>query len=201
MADGYRRVVITGEILARAEERARSLPIHDYSHRAYEANLVGSIGEIVFEMFLEHHKVSYRDDTWSTERDYVVADQFSVDVKTKDRTVYPRLDYDNSVPIYNHEHQQPDYYYFVSLVRDPRLPPADARRFTVACLVGAIDQERLQQRATRWEAGQTDPRNGTKFWTACLNVEMEQLLSNAEMIALFKGPAAGEACAGNFSDS
>ena len=164
-----------------------SLPIFDYSHRAFEANLVGCIGEVVFESFLDHHGISYQDDTWSTERDYVIAGKFSVDVKTKDRTVYPRRDYDNSVPIYNHEHQRPDFYYFVSLVRDAGKAADDPRRFDVACLMGGIGQGRLESRATRWEAGQTDPRNGTKFWTACLNVSMTDLQSNAEMIAIFKG--------------
>jgi hypothetical protein len=180
-------VLLTEEILYRAEERARALPVFDYSHRAYEANLVGSIGEIVFEMFLDHHHISYRDDTWSTERDYVVAERFSVDVKTKDRTVYPRPDYDNSVPIYNHDHQRPDYYYFVSLVRDSAVAARDSRRFLAACVLGAIDQQLLERHATRWEAGQVDPRNGTKFWTACLNVGMADLRSNGEMISLFRG--------------
>jgi hypothetical protein len=194
MADGYRRISLTEDILCRAEERAKALPIFDYSHRAFEANLVGSIGEVVFEMFLDRHGIPFRDVTWSTERDYVVANGISVDVKTKDRTVYPRADYDNSVPIYNHDHQRPDYYYFVSLVRDAGAAAGDPRRFKAACILGAIDQERLDRQATRWEAGQTDPRNGTTFWTACLNVGMADLRSNAEMIALFKGegPATGK---------
>jgi hypothetical protein len=111
-------------------------------------------------------------------------------VKTKDRTVYPRPDYDNSVPIYNHDHQRPDYYYFVSLVRDAGTATNDPRRFKAACILGAIDQGRLNRKATRWEAGQTDPRNCTTFWTACLNVGMANLQSNVEMIALFKGNTA-----------
>lgn len=187
MAVGYRRVRLSEDIISRAEQRAKSLPIFDNSHRAHEANLVGCIGEVVFEMFLDHHKVSYQDDTWSTEHDYVVAGKYSVDVKTKDRTVFPRADFDNSVPLYNHEHQRPDYYYFVSLVRDARIPANDPKRFTTACILGAIDQAGLEQRASRWEAGQTDPRNGTTFWTACLNVAMHDLRSNAEMIDIFKG--------------
>lgn len=196
MANGYRRVLLTEELLARAEERAKSLPIFDYSHRAYDANLVGSIGEIVFEMFLDHHGVPYRDDTWSTKRDYIVGNDISVDVKTKDRTVYPRADYDNSVPMYNHDHQRPNYYYFVSLVRDPGIATDDPRRFIAACLLGAIDQERLETQSRRWEAGETDDRNGTKFWTSCLNVAMCDLYSNADMLSIFKSGTSVERAPG-----
>jgi hypothetical protein len=177
MASGYRRVLLSGEILSRAEDRARSLPIFDHSHRAYEANLVGSIGGIVFDMFLDHHGVAYRDDIWSTERDYIVWDAMSVDVKTKDRTVYPLPHYGNSAPINNHDHQRPDDYYFVSLVRDVGISQSDPRRFKVGTKKAWNGKVR---------AGRLDPRNGTKFWTACLNVAIGDLRSNAEMIGIFR---------------
>jgi hypothetical protein len=40
--------------------------------------------------------------------------------------------------------------------------------------------------AKRWDAGQTDPSNGTKFWTACLNVQLDQLTPNDQLRETFR---------------
>ncbi len=187
MATSYAEVLLTDEIRQEAFARAQSLPIFEGSHRKLEANVVGCIGEVVFERFLEKHGVTYVDHRESTSRDYEVNGQLSLEVKTKDRTVRPRIDYDNSVPAYNHEHQRPDYYYFVSLLRDSAGLGSDVRRFTHAFILGGIDLETLDREGARWETGQVDPSNGTRFWTACINVSMEKLISNKEMIAVFRG--------------
>lgn len=189
MAETFRRVVLTQALLDVAFQRASLLPIFDYSHRKFEANYVGCIGEVVFERFLDHHRICYRDDTSSTERDYVIDDEFTVDVKTKDRTVLPRADYDNTVPLYNHEHQRPDFYYFISLLRDTTAEANDPYRFSVACLLGGISLADLDRVGTRWKAGQVDPRNGTKFWTSCINVPMTELLSNDDFLACLRSRA------------
>lgn len=187
MATGYRRLTLSDQLLGLAVERARSLPVFEYSHRKSEANLVGCIGEVVFEAFLRHHDIAFRDDTISTRRDYVVAEGLTLDVKTKDRTVPPRLDYENSVPLYNHVHQRPDYYYFVSLHRDDQQDPADPRKFKEAYLVGGIAIGELDAVAVHRKKGEVDPANGTRFWTDCLNVRMDQLTSNADMLKVFRG--------------
>ncbi len=186
MAGGYRRLPLTRGLVEAAVARARSLPIFDYSHREFDANLVGCIGELVFETFLTYHQIQFQDSRQSTERDYIVGRSLTVDVKTKDRTVPPRKDFDNSVPLYNHEHQRPHYYYFVSLQRDRAADTSDPGRFTAAYLLGGIDLPRLDVVGVRWNAGQIDPANGTRFWTACLNVRMGDLHSNDEMLAAFR---------------
>ena len=89
------------------------------------------------------------------------------------------------MPLYNHEHQRPDYYYFVSLLRDSQATPRSPARFIAANLVGGIDLETLDRDGTKWDKGQTDPSNGTTFWTACMNVTMAQLLPNAEILRRF----------------
>lgn len=184
MANSFKCVTVTPALLETAFERAKLQPIYEYSHRKKEANIVGCLGEVVFEKFLAHFGIEFEDCRHGTEHDYRVSG-YTVDVKTKDRTVAPRLDFDNSVPLYNHEHQRPDYYYFVSLLRNPAIDARNPNRFTHAFLVGAIDLETLDRDGTRWEAGQTDPTNGTTFWTACMNVTMGQLLSNETILSRF----------------
>lgn len=99
MADGYRRVSLRKALIDEAVRRAENLPVFENSHRGPHANLVGCIGEVVFERFLEHHGIDYVNVTGSTRRDYVVRGAISLDVKTNDRTVAPRRSYENLVPL------------------------------------------------------------------------------------------------------
>jgi hypothetical protein len=188
MANTYQHTYLTPEILAFALTRAKSLPVFKGSHRKLQANIVGSIGEVVFEQFLERNLVPFEDCRDSTKHDYLVgAQRLTLDLKTKDRTVKPRIDYDNSVPLYNHEHQRPRYYFFVSLLRSPGADEEDIQRFTSAFLLGGIDIKTLDRDGTKWEAGQTDPSNGTTFWTACINVSMRQLFSCSQLLRTLRG--------------
>lgn len=181
------RVALNDEWLERAVDRARSLPVFEYSKRKAQANLVGCIGEVVFEAFLAHHGIAFEDHTASTERDYVIEGRLSLDVKTKDRTVRPASHYECSVPLYNHDHQRPDFYFFISLLRDRADRSSNPRRFKEAFLVGGIALPVLDAVAVHREEGEVDPSNGTRFWTDCLNVRIDQLASNAEMLEVFRG--------------
>jgi len=189
----YRQANLTPELLRQAEERASELPIFDGSHRELQANIIGCIGEVVFQKFLIHHQVPFEDLTNRTDLDYIINGTISVDVKTKDRTVFPQRHFANSVPLYNHDHQRPDYYYFVSLLRDRTNHSDDLSRFKKAFLMGGIDIGTLERFGERKEAGQTDP-NGTTFWTSCINVSMTQLISNAEMLEVFKATTGNPRC-------
>lgn len=186
MTDTNRKILLTDEIWGAALARANSLPVFERSHRKLQANVVGCIGEIVFEHFLKWNQVPFEDHRESTQRDYMISGKISLEVKTKDRTVKPAAKFDNSVPLYNHEHQRPDYYYFVSLLRSRDGDERDIRRFTAAFLLGGVDLITLDREGTRWAAGQIDPSNGTRFWTACINVGMKKLLSNEEMLRIFR---------------
>ena len=70
-------------------------------------------------------------------------------------------------------------------MRHSRQSTTDLKRFFEAHILGAVSRRRLEQVGQHWKAGTTDPRNGTTFWTDCLNVSMEQLLENTEMTRLF----------------
>ena len=169
-----------------ASQRVAAGNIYERSHRGEEANEVGFLGEVVAEKWFQRHDIHFKDMRTKTTHDYLLFGSSTIDVKTKDRTVLPRIDYDNSVPLYNHDHQRPDYYLFISLVRDKSIPVSDIRRYRTACIVGGIDIETLDFIGKDWEAGETDARNGTKFWTACRNIEMSQLIPTKEIVRLWK---------------
>lgn len=183
LATSYLQIDLERDLLERAYHQAQALPVFDNSHRGLDANYIGCIGEILVASYLKRHGVDVDDDREKTTHDFRAGpNKLTVDVKTKDRTVAPKIFYDNSVPLYNHDHQRPDFYYFVSLYRPARASKDDIFRFQRAFVIGGIGIVTLDSVGKKWEAGQVDPNNGTKFWTACINVSMAQLLSNKEML-------------------
>jgi len=186
MTKTYTRLFLGREWLDIVYSRASNLPEYGFSHRKLQANYVGCIGEKVMTEFFQKHNIAFADDRHLTSHDFSIGGKITLDVKTKDRTVLPKIHYDNSVPLYNHEHQRPNYYYFVSLLRDRNSAESDIYRFKEAFILGGIDIQRLDKIGKKWGAGETDPTNGTKFWTACINVGMDDLIPNNEMISVLK---------------
>jgi hypothetical protein len=173
---------ITETLLAIAQQRLNITPIFDGSHRGTDANQVGVLGELIVEQWLAENTIYFKDERELTTHDYSLINGKKFDVKTKDRTVKPQTHYDCSVPMYNHSHQRPDYYIFVSLQRDKSNKTSDLSRFHTAHIVGGINFLQLEKRGTLWKAGETDTANGTTFWTDCINVSVQQLVKPFEVI-------------------
>lgn len=183
------RITCGEELWSLAVERAATKPIYANSHRKAAANELGCLGEVAAELWMRREKIFFTDETGCTTHDYRLANGLTVDVKTKDRTVPPIPTYDCSVPEYNHEHQLPDYYLFVSLQRDKSYPyPTSIRRFTHAYILGGISLDQLESIGQRWGADEVDPANGTRFWTACINVRINQLESPATVSRIWSLP-------------
>jgi hypothetical protein len=161
--------------------------VFEKSHRKDEANGVGCLGEVIAEHWMKHHNIPYTPELEKTTHDYLVGNGLTIDVKAKDRTVAPKFDYDNSAPLYNHAHQRPDYFFFISLERDRTDKTKDIRRFHTANILGSISYEELDKIGIPFLENEKDWRNNTKFWTDCLNVEMWQLIPLTETIDIFKG--------------
>ncbi|MBY5949114.1 hypothetical protein [Photobacterium rosenbergii] len=178
---------ISEAVYQEAEARSANQPVFAYSHREDEANGVGCLGEIIAEYWMRENHIPFKPDLGETTHDYVIGNNLKVDVKTKDRTVRPRIDYDNSAPFYNHSHQKPDYFFFISLERQKGDDKKDIRRFHTAHIVGAISYDELDEVGVLFLENDVDWRNKTKFWTDCLNVEMWQLIPLKETIEIFKG--------------
>ena len=173
----FARTQITSDDIASAEEILAETPVYKGSHREEAANHVGIMGEVIARRWLKAMGVKYVP-TNTTQHDLIMPKPSkTIDVKTKDRTVIPRLDYEASVPLYNHEHQRPDYYLFLSLHRDKSLPSNDLRRFQEAYVLGAASQKLLHTKGIERDAGEVDPRNGTKFWTKIINLYHYDLIA------------------------
>ena len=148
------------------------MPVYAGSHRKQAGNLVGALGDIVFEHFLRGHGIPFAS-RYTTTDDLEIFGA-TADVKTKDRTVTPEPHHECSAPPYNHEPQRPDFHVFVSLYRDRDPTTAGLARLSHACLLGWPSIRQVDD-GRRWEAGDVDPENGTRFWTACLNIAVRDL--------------------------
>ena len=172
---------LNDDIWIDGEKRSKELPIYKNSHRQIEANQVGVLGEIIAEIWMRHLNITFEEEKYTT-HDYRLSKiNKTFDVKTKDRTVYPKLTYDCSVPLYNHLHQLPDFYLFISLMRDKTITGSNIRSFKKAYILGMCDQKLLHEKGIVWKKGQTDPENGTTFWTDCINLKIYQLISPSDI--------------------
>lgn len=151
-------------------------PIYDHSYRKLAGNQVGFLGEIIVKNFLNDHNVNFKE-YFNTKFDLILDDGKTIEIKTKDRTVSPDLDYDCSLPLYNHEHQSADYYFFVSLLRDKFHGLNELSRFHSAFILGFSTNKQIHKLGIVWRKGQVDPSNKTKFWTDCINIKIKDLYS------------------------
>ena len=136
---------------------------------------------------MQSRGIKYTSELNNTVYDYHLECGLTIDVKTKDRRCKPKINFDNSAPLYNHEHQRPDYFLFVSLERNKDDISTNLRRFHSAHIVGSISYNELDRVGIPFLKNEEDWRNGTTFWTDCLNVEMWQLVPLKETIDIFIG--------------
>lgn len=172
--NGVVTVPVTEDDYDLARGLIASRPVYRGSHRGEAANEVGCLGEaVVLRVLSEDYGIPV-EPVFDTTHDLELPDGSTVEVKTKDRTVAPRPEYDCSVPDYVADHQRADFYVFVSL---QRAKDADGRleRFHTAHLVGVGSPHLLARRGRLMAAGTTDT-NGTTFWTSCRNVAISDLV-------------------------
>jgi hypothetical protein len=161
-------------IFEQAEYRLALMPVYKASYRKNGANQTGVIGEIITERWLSANGIFYSADK-TTQYDLRLLNNETIDVKTKERSTIPRLNFDCSVALYNHEHQRPNYYFFVSLRRNNKANRQDLRRFTHAYLVGAANQTQLLSYGRIIPANSVDQDNGMKNWTSMINISLDKL--------------------------
>lgn len=172
-------------IFDEANFRLANMSVYKKSHRQNGANQTGVIGEIVTERWLSAMGVFYTPDK-TTQYDLKLLNGEKIDVKTKERQAKPRSQFDCSVALYNHEHQMPDYYFFVSLLRDPRKPATDIYRFTHAYLLGAVNQPQLKRFGRHVPAETLDEENGMTNWTAMYNIPIDLITPCDQVIEKWK---------------
>lgn len=85
-----------------------------------ERNVLGMLGEICYVMMMsrimDRSQIKFLPNPDNPNYDYDVKIYNSTfDVKTKQRTVQPRMDYDASIAAYSKDQQKCDYYAFTSI--------------------------------------------------------------------------------------
>ena len=161
------------DLLEEADLRAKFQGELKDSMRGMQANQVGALGELVGMRYLSGRGIKY-EEVFCTEYDLRLTDSnTTLEFKTKERTVAPLDSYECTVPVYNHDHQRPDYYFFVSLQSSGKSD--DIRRFTAAHILGMISFANFEKKAQRWNPSDTDLSNNWKPSIECLNVKITDL--------------------------
>ena len=135
----------------------------------------GAVGQAVFERVLEQIGVQF-EFIASIFYDYDT-DRGTVEVKTKERAVDPRPEYEASVYDYNSQRQNAEHYAFVSLRLAPghtKHSEAKLHRYDVGWVCGIISGEDLARKAKRVEVGDPLP-NGQQAQFVSHNVTYAEL--------------------------
>jgi hypothetical protein len=161
--------------LEAAQARSELLGELNRSMRGTQANQVGALGELIGMDYLRSCGVEI-EEVFSTSYDVRVKIDGvwkTLEFKTKERTVVPQPFYDCTVPAYNHDHQRPDFFLFISLVSSGKSDQIS--RFSRAFILGSITLERFDELATPWSPNQTDQSNGWTPTIECYNVPISHL--------------------------
>jgi hypothetical protein len=161
--------------LESAQSRSELVGELGRSMRGLSANQVGSLGELIGVDYLRSCGLEV-EEVFSTSYDVRVkidGDWKTLEFKTKERSVIPQPHYDCTVPAYNHDHQRPDFYLFISLVSSGK--SADINRFHTGYVLGSISLDKFDKLATAWNPKQTDESNGWTPTIECYNVPISSL--------------------------
>ena len=180
----YEEVELTEDCLSRAANFAEDIRFVKSirgNGRTESRKPVGAIGETVLIDYLKGKEIEVidnREGKDATKYDLLVNGK-KVEVKTKDRTVSPKPYYECSVPLYNHTHQIPDWFYFISLYRD-------SNKYKRAYILGGITYKELEDEGVVMMDGDIDIRNGWACNESCINITINKLVPNASMLNLLK---------------
>ena len=169
-----RKFKISEEALKAAKARAEALPLLNNSIRKGRGATVAYIGEAVVKRVLNGEI----EDTY--DYDVMYGDSIKVDVKTKERTVPPRENYNCTVADFNTK-QKCDEYAFVSVLND----------HSTAWYLGKISKEDFYKEAKFYEEGELDPDSPPSkdfyFKADCYNIPISKLSLDNALDALPQG--------------
>ncbi len=177
------RVEIDSFILHRAEQIVKSENIpggaqdRSISGKGERATWCGAVGQAIFERAMEEAAVPFTI-TSVKEQDYLVP-AGRLEVKTKERAVAPRPEYEASVYEYNQAWQQPDWLGFVSLKFAPgysKDSAASLEKYEAGYVVGCIEHQRFMAKAFAVKKGDALPY-GQPAGYPTLNIEHQELES------------------------
>jgi len=167
--EGFIQVKITPNMIQSATTKAGQLGILRNSIRKGKGNLVGFLGEeIVLAYFQQEFPQAVSLNTYDHD---IKINGTTFEVKTKDRTVQPTLDYDASIAMYNTK-QRADVLVFVSLYRPNK---SDPTLYTEGFITGWIQKNDYFFGAKMFKVGDIDPSNGWKVKADCANRPYREL--------------------------
>jgi len=161
--------------LEAAQTRSERVGELKSSMRGLSANQVGSLGELIGVDYLRACGLEV-EEVYSTSFDVRIkidGECKTLEFKTKERTVVPQPYYDCTVPAYNHDHQRPDFFLFISLLSSGKSD--QITRFQTGYILGSISLEKFDRLATAWNPKQTDQSNGWTPTIECFNVPISSL--------------------------
>ena len=148
--------------LNKAQERFAKFPLLNNSIRNREGGLVGYIGEALV-LHLQGGEIK---DTY--DYDLINTKGVKIDVKTKERKVAPKSNYNCTEADFN-PNQKCDRYSFVSVLDD----------YKTAWYLGSISKEDFYKKAVFYKQGELDPDSSPnypfKFTADCYNIKIHQL--------------------------
>ena len=154
-------VPITKEMLTVAKQKAKEIGKLNNSIRKGLGNLAGVLGELCF---IQHYPNALLNNTYDYD---VLLNNSKIEIKTKVRTVKPKLFYECSVAKFNTK-QKADYYYFVSLyVVD--------NEYVSGFLLGGLPKDEYFLQAKELKQGELDSSNNYIVKADCWNLPIKNL--------------------------
>jgi hypothetical protein len=145
---------------------------------------VGFIGELITIKYLHQSGIKYdwqnRDPSIPNYDFDININNVRLEIKTKDRTVDPKLFYECSVADYNI--QDCDFYIFNSLTRDKNLEFP----YHSATLLGYMPKKEYMAKAYHRNKGDIDPSNGFPTPKACWNLPIKDLYPIKDLIDIIR---------------
>jgi hypothetical protein len=151
-------VVITGDMLVTARDKAAEMGRLNNSITRGQGNLAGFIGEAVAQQVMGGVLANTYD------YDLILCNGKTVDVKTKQTSVKPLETYECSIAALNTK-QECDYYAFVRVKND----------FSVGWFLGVYEKQQYMLDAKYLTKGTIDPSNSYVVKSDCYNLPIHQL--------------------------
>jgi hypothetical protein len=161
--NGFAMVDITEAMYANAVEKAIALGRLKNSIREGEGNIVGFLGEEVAKTVFNATEVNREVVNYNYD---LLWNGLRQEIKTKDRTVFPKLHHDASVAAYNFR-QKTDLYVFVSLYRQGEKETA---LYTHGFVTGMMIPEEYKKIARFLKKDDYDASNDFTVKADCYNV-------------------------------
>lgn len=154
-------VEITEDMVLRAKEKSTEMGKLKHSMRGESGNFVGFLGE---EVILSAFPGAISSNTYEYD---IIFDGVTFEVKTKDRTVIPKPNYEVSIAEYNAK-QSADFYVFVSLLRRDK-------EYLKAYIIGIMSPKEYKKKARLINTSFVDNSNGFKPTISCFNLYHHEL--------------------------